>query len=109
MADELDGTVAAPDHHRILFENDRVRVVESRIPPGERTPVHRHLLPELLIVRSGTHLVRRDAAGAVVFDTRIPGSFRLEGIIWTDGTPELHTMENVGEDEVLVDVIELKA
>ena len=25
---ELDGVVA-PDHHRVLFENDRVRVIET--------------------------------------------------------------------------------
>jgi|RifCSP13_1_1023834.scaffolds.fasta_scaffold183344_2 hypothetical protein len=26
---DLDGVVAAPEHHRVLFENDRVRVVET--------------------------------------------------------------------------------
>lgn len=29
---DLDGVVAAPEHHRILFENDRIRVVETSIP-----------------------------------------------------------------------------
>ena len=35
-------------------------------------------------------------------------TFKLEGIIWTDGTPDPHTIENVGEDDIRVDVIEFK-
>ena len=37
--DGLDGPVADPDHHHVLFENDEVRVVETRIPAGVRSPV----------------------------------------------------------------------
>jgi hypothetical protein len=45
LIDELDGPVAAPDHHKVLFENDRVRVLETVIRPGDRTPMHMHLRP----------------------------------------------------------------
>ena len=38
----LDAMVAAPDHHEILLENDRVRVLDTRLGPGERTPIHTH-------------------------------------------------------------------
>ncbi len=27
----LDGVIAAPDHHRVIFENDAVRVLETTI------------------------------------------------------------------------------
>ncbi len=30
--DSLDALRAAPNYHRLLFENDRVRVLEVRIP-----------------------------------------------------------------------------
>jgi hypothetical protein len=35
--DSLDAVEAAPASHRILFENDAVRVLETRIAPGETT------------------------------------------------------------------------
>ena len=41
---ELDGVVAAPDHHSILFENDAVRVVETIVEPAtppRSTPIRR--------------------------------------------------------------------
>jgi hypothetical protein len=38
-SEDLDGVVAAPEHHRVLFENDRVRVVETSIPVGDITPL----------------------------------------------------------------------
>ena len=36
----LDALVAAPEHHTLLFENSTVRVLDTRILPGGRTPVH---------------------------------------------------------------------
>jgi hypothetical protein len=39
---ELDGPIAAPDQHNVLFENDRVRVLETTIRVGEVTPLHTH-------------------------------------------------------------------
>ena len=39
--DGLDAMAAAPDHHAILLENDQVRVLDTRLAPGERTPVTR--------------------------------------------------------------------
>ena len=35
---ELDALIAAPDSHRLLLENDRVRVLEVVIEPGAREP-----------------------------------------------------------------------
>jgi len=33
----LDALVAAPENHTLLMENDKVRVVETRIGPGRRS------------------------------------------------------------------------
>jgi hypothetical protein len=37
-----DAVVAAPDNHRVVFENERVRVLEVTIKPGEKEPFHEH-------------------------------------------------------------------
>jgi hypothetical protein len=34
----LDALIAAPGQHRLVFENAHVRVLDTRIGPGERTP-----------------------------------------------------------------------
>lgn len=37
-----DMTKAAPNQVKILFENDRVRVLETTIKPGDKIPMHSH-------------------------------------------------------------------
>jgi quercetin dioxygenase-like cupin family protein len=61
--DELDGVIAAPGNHKVLFENDEVRVLETTIAAGEITPLHTHLAPQVMYVVSGSHFVRRDEDG----------------------------------------------
>ena len=51
-ASALDAMIAAPDYHEVLLENDRVRVLDTRLGPGERTPVHTHASPAALYVMS---------------------------------------------------------
>ncbi len=38
----LDPAATNPDHYRVVFENDRVRVLEYRDQPGESTTPHEH-------------------------------------------------------------------
>ena len=68
--DELDGIAADPNHHTVLFENDEVRVIETRIAAGELTPLHTHLAPTVMYVLSGSHFIRRDEHGETMVDTR---------------------------------------
>ena len=106
---ELDGPVAAPDHHRLVFENERIRVVETVIRSGDTAPLHTHLLPHVLLVSSGSQFVRRDAGGAVLVDTRDFGpDYTLPAYAWNDGIGP-HTLENVGPDDIRATAIELKA
>ena len=49
-ASKLDGVLADPAHHRVLFEDAEVRVVETRISAGEETPVQVY---DLLVVARG--------------------------------------------------------
>lgn len=105
-SDELDGVVAAPGHHRVLFENDAVRVLETRIRVGDRTPLHTHLTPTVSYVVSGSHLVRRDAAGEILLDTRADPAFSLPRVMWSDGLP-VHSLENPGPEDLVVIGVEL--
>ena len=39
---DLDPVVTNPDAYRVVFENERVRVLEYHDTPGHRTQPHRH-------------------------------------------------------------------
>jgi hypothetical protein len=106
--DSLDACAAAPESHRLLFENDDVRVLDTRIAPGETTPVHTHRWPGILYILSIGHFVRRDADGAVLVDTRLGGALPPPGTaVWTPALPP-HSLENVGSAGVHVINVELK-
>jgi hypothetical protein len=39
---ELDALIASPQHHKLLLENETVRVIDTLIPPNETTELHTH-------------------------------------------------------------------
>jgi hypothetical protein len=106
--DSLDALQAAPESHRLLFESDVVRVLETTIPPGGTTPVHTHRWPGIQYFVSIGHFVRRDADGAVLFDSRGGGPVPQVGsAVWSEALPP-HTLENVDGSEIRVIGVELK-
>src|SRR5438874_10025726 len=68
--DAFDALVAAPAHHTLLFENERVRVLNTCIAPGDRTPLHTHRWPSALYIVSWSSFVRYDAQGTILLDSR---------------------------------------
>ncbi len=51
-----DALAAAPQNHKLLFENDEVRVLEVTVPPGVREPLHVHRYPSVLYYVSAAHM-----------------------------------------------------
>lgn len=98
--DSLDALAAAPDHHRLLLENDRVRVLEVRIPPGELVPVHTHRWPSVVFTVSAADFIRRDGQGEFLLDTRAtPFPVPHPAAEWLPPLPP-HSVENVGTTEI---------
>jgi len=104
----LDALVAAPAQHRLVFENAHVRVLDTRIGPGERTPVHTHRWPASHYVVSWSDFVRRDAAGTVLVDTRAVGARPVPEALWGDALAP-HSLENVGTDLLHIISTEVKS
>ena len=105
--DELDGAIAAPDHHEVLFENDHVRVLRTTIRAGDTAPLHTHLAPTVSYVISGSHFHRRAEDGSTLLDTKADPAFVLPQVSFSSGTPR-HTLENTGPDDLIVIGVELK-
>jgi hypothetical protein len=94
--DHLDALIAAPAHHRLLFENDAVRVIETVIPSGETAPLHTHRWPGTIHLLSWSEIVRRDASGAILMDSRTLTIKPVRDVVtWSPSLPP-HTLENVG-------------
>lgn len=108
MADEFDALVAAPAFHRLAFEDETVRVLETRIEPGQVVPPHTHKWRSLNYVLSSSDFVRRDGEGNVLLDSRVAGNqLPIGSVFWSDSLP-LHSLENVGDQAIHVISIEQK-
>ena len=104
----LDAMSVALGHHEVLLENDRVRVLDTRLGPGERTPVHTHQWPAVLYIQSWSDFIRYDPNGNVLLDSRAMASAPAVGSsLWA--VPLLpHFVHNIGEHALHVIAVELK-
>lgn len=106
--DPLDAVVAAPRFHRVLLENETVRVLDTIVQPGETVPLHTHRWPSVLYVLSWSNFLRRDADGHVTVDSRDSIPLAIGAAFWSGPLPP-HTLENVGNCELRVIAIEQKS
>jgi hypothetical protein len=67
--DSLDAVTAAPNTHKILLENDRVRVLEVTVPPHSKEPTHTHRWPSVIHVDVPSKIRYYDAQGKVLFES----------------------------------------
>lgn len=106
--DSLDALVAAPEYHRLLFENEAVRILEVRIGPGQLVPVHTHRWPSAVCVGKNGDFLRRDAEGNLLFDSRTAGPPPSAAAVQSIGPLPPHSIENIGTSEILLFTTELK-
>jgi quercetin dioxygenase-like cupin family protein len=95
----LDPIVTNPDNYRLVFENDRVRVLEYVDQPGDRTTPHQH--PDSVMYTLSTFKRRlhvRDAHRDVELDAG--------GAHWLPA--QEHAGENIGSSQTHVIFVELK-
>lgn len=104
----LDAMAAAPNHHRVMLENEHVRVLDTGIAAGETTPVHEHRWPAVLHVLSWSDFVRLDQQGNVILDSRAAGMNPKPGDILWGAALKPHAVRNIGAGELRVIAIELK-
>lgn len=104
----LDAMTKAPDHHAVLLENDSVRVLDTRVRPGERTPVHAHEWPATLYVLSWSDFVRHDPDGNVLLDSRSMATRPAVGSALWGGPIGPHYVENVGDSDLHILAVEIK-
>jgi len=98
MSDD-DPTVTDPTLYRVIFENERVRVLQYRDEPGDRTHAHRH--PDSVMVTLSAFR-RRVTAGDRSAEVELgAGEARWVGA-------QQHAGENIGDTVSHCVFIELK-
>jgi beta-alanine degradation protein BauB len=95
----LDPVETNPDHYKVVFENERVRVLEYTDRPGDRTTPHEH--PDS-VMHTLSSFRRRLHAGDQHRDVEMPAG--LTG--WLPA--QQHAGENIGDTETHVLFVELK-
>jgi quercetin dioxygenase-like cupin family protein len=107
--ESMDAVIAAPDHHKVIFENERVRVLELKVKPGEIVPVHTHQWATVNYVVSHSDFLSYDAEGRVKLDSRTDESGMKEGAVFSlPPNPPLHSVKNIGAGELRGITVELK-
>ena len=48
----LDAVAASPKHHKVLFENESLRVLEVTLEPNDEEPIHHHRWPSVFVFDS---------------------------------------------------------
>ena len=96
----LDPAESNPDHYQVIFENDRVRVLEYTDAPGDKTTLHEH--PDSVMYTLSAFR-RRLYSGDSHRDVDMPAG--LTG--WLPA--QQHYGENIGDSTTRVIFVELKA
>jgi quercetin dioxygenase-like cupin family protein len=100
IAKAQDPTKVDSAHFKVVLNNEHVRIMDVRIKPGEKTPMHSH----------PNHVVYSFTGGKTKF-TLADGktntaTLKAGQAVWHNA--ETHTVENVGKNETHALDIELK-
>jgi hypothetical protein len=100
VPEELDPLKVAADSHKLVFENQFVRVLETHVPPGKTEPWHQH--GRRVVVYLSDFHTRTTERGHQPQD-----NLRKFGLVrWSE--PMIHQVENIGKTEGHVISVELK-
>jgi hypothetical protein len=107
LGPSLDGVLAAPENHAILYEDDEIRVVSVSIAPGAIEKPHHHRLPSIFVVDRLVKL--RDFNGATGEEIQLPIPKDVEFPITLKFLPQpLHYVENLDTSPFHATRIEFK-
>ena len=90
----LDAVSAAPENHKVLYEDDVIRVVSVSIAPGKTEKPHHHRFPSVFVI--DRMVAVRDFNGVTNEEIPLPLPKDVEFPITVKFLPQpLHYVENV--------------
>jgi hypothetical protein len=96
---DQDPVASNPENYRVMFENDRVRVLEYRDGPGTKTTAHSH--PDSVMITLSSFR-RRLYSGGKEMEVELPAGVPR----WVPA--QTHSGENIGDTVTHSIFVELK-
>jgi quercetin dioxygenase-like cupin family protein len=90
---------------RLLSENERVRVWEIRLKPGQRIGFHRHVLDYFWTAVTAGRARSHQGDGSTVETSYDAGETRHA--TYPRGEFKVHDLENIGDSELIFTTVEL--
>ncbi|MEK7615627.1 MAG: hypothetical protein AAB420_00295 [Patescibacteria group bacterium] len=95
-----DAVTIAPDIHKLVYDDEELRILDVHVKPGEKAGMHRH-------PRNITYILK---GGMLRFTDE---TWKTKDVTFADGhtahMPEtLHAVENTGQSEIHAIQIEFK-
>src|SRR5689334_4030899 len=84
----------------LKLENDRVRVLEATLKPGDKEQLHSHPAYVIYVIEGGK--VRTHGTDG----TSVEADFKTGDVIYRD--PVTHWAENIGKTTIRLELVELK-
>ena len=103
----LDAVKAAAKNHRVIYEDEDVRVLSVTVEPGEVEVAHHHQWPSVIVFVSLTPSENRDAKGNLLPTTR-PGETREQPVVVRMPPQGAHAVTNKGTSAMRLIRIEYK-
>lgn len=101
VASAQDPAKLAPQYYKVLLENDHVRVIDYRLKPGEKEPMHSHPSGVVVYFFSDSKIRTTLPDGKTTEDFKSAGD-----TLWRE--PVTHSGENIGNTEAHALLIEPK-
>ena len=95
---------------KLLMENDRVRIWEMRLEPGERSALHKHDLDYIMIQIAGDKMAadfEPDSGGPWGAYGHVEGDITPGNVLWAE-RGGIETAVNTGSQPFYEIVVELK-
>lgn len=93
---EQDAVSAAPKNHRVIFENEDMRVLDVTVQPGERENLHHHRWPSVFVVDALPKFVNYDKDGNEIKEAvQASGSPEMPIIMRVPPQVAVHSIHNV--------------
>jgi hypothetical protein len=97
-----DAVKVAPEHNKILLENEHVRVIENTLAPGEKDAMHTHSQGWYYVKQPGTMKVVHANGKTDTWEAKAGEGGWLQ-------TLDPHTAENIGKTTLVYVLVEVKS
>jgi quercetin dioxygenase-like cupin family protein len=99
-ASAQDPVKLSPDKYKVIFNNDKMRILDVRLKAGDKSPMHSH--PNYVVYSFRNSTVKFTSKDGQTADVKT----KAGQCMWRNA--EAHAVENTGKTDVHVLNIELK-